>query len=58
MTDDGQIVGPLMMGLLADAIDLSTPFVFGAVLLAAMAWQGHRRGRAIANAITVEGSGS
>jgi MFS family permease len=56
MTDGGQIVGPLVMGVLADAIDLSAPFVCGAVLLAATAWQCHRGGRAIANAITVQGS--
>jgi len=55
MTDGGQIVGPLVMGVLADAIDLSAPFVCGAVLLAATAWQCHRGGRAIANAITVQG---
>jgi MFS family permease len=56
MTDGGQIVGPLVMGVLADAIDLSAPFVCGAMLLAATAWQCHRGGRAIANAITVQGS--
>jgi MFS family permease len=58
MTDGGQIVGPLVMGFLADAIDLSAPFLCGAVLLAGTAWQCHRRGRAIANVITVDGSGS
>ena len=58
MTDGGQIVDPLVMGVLADAIDLSAPFGCGAVLLAATAWQCHRRGRAMANAITAQGSGS
>lgn len=42
MTDTGQIVGPLVMGALADAVDLSAPFFFGAVLLGATAWQCHR----------------
>jgi len=37
MTDGGQIVGPLVMGALADAIDLSAPFILGAALLAATA---------------------
>ena len=46
MTDGGQIVGPLVMGFLADAIDLSAPFLFGATLLAVTAWQCHRHGRA------------
>jgi len=39
MTDSGQILGPLVMGALADAVDLSTPFLFGAALLIATAWQ-------------------
>jgi MFS family permease len=39
MTDSGQIVGPLVMGALADAVDLSAPFLIGAALLAATAWQ-------------------
>src|SRR2546427_4792694 len=33
MSDSGQIVGPLVMGALADAIDLSAPFLLGAALL-------------------------
>jgi hypothetical protein len=32
---------------LADAWDLSTPFLFGAALLMVAAWQSHRQGRAI-----------
>jgi MFS family permease len=58
MTDGGQIAGPLVMGFLADALDLSAPFLCGAVLLAGMAWQCHRRGRAMLNAIAVERSSS
>jgi len=38
MTDGGQIVGPLVMGALADAVDLSTPFVVAAALLIVTAW--------------------
>ena len=47
MTDGGQILGPLMMGALADAIDLSAPFIFGGALLAAAAWGCRRRARAM-----------
>jgi predicted MFS family arabinose efflux permease len=47
MTDGGQILGPLVMGVLADAVDLSTPFLFGAALLLVAAWQGRRRARVI-----------
>jgi MFS family permease len=56
MTDGGQIVGPLVMGFLADAIDLSAPFLFGAVLLGATAWQCRRQSGAIA-AVTTGGGG-
>jgi MFS family permease len=42
MTDGGQILGPFVMGAMADAVDLSAPFVFGALLLIAAAWQGAR----------------
>jgi MFS family permease len=56
MTDSGQIAGPLVMGFLADAMGLATPFVFGALLLATTAWQCHRRERAMLSASTVEGS--
>jgi MFS family permease len=48
MSDSGQIGGPLVMGALADAIDLSAPFLFGAALLAVTAWRCHRRGHAMA----------
>ena len=58
MTDGGQIVGPLVMGFLADAIDLSAPFLFGAVLLAATAWQCRRQASAMSAAGTVGGRDS
>ena len=51
MTDGGQIVGPLVMGYLADAIDLSAPFLFGAALLAATAWQCGRHASAMSATI-------
>jgi MFS family permease len=58
LTDGGQIVGPLVMGFLADAIDLSAPFLFGAVLLAATAWQCRRQASAMSAAVTVGGRDS
>jgi MFS family permease len=48
MSDSGQIVGPLVMGALADAIDLSAPFLFGAALLTVVAWRCCRRTSAMA----------
>ena len=48
MSDSGQIVGPLVMGALADAIDLSAPFLFGAALLLVTAWRCHRPASAVA----------
>ncbi len=54
MSDSGQIVGPLLMGTLADTIDLSAPFLFGAALLIATAWQCSRRAT-VMTAITVRG---
>jgi MFS family permease len=47
MTDTGQILGPLVMGALADAVDLSTPFLLGAALLMATAWQCRRQARVL-----------
>lgn len=38
MTDSGQILGPLFMGVLADAVYLSAPFLCAAALLIATAW--------------------
>jgi MFS family permease len=58
MTDSGQIVGPLVMGFLADAIDLSAPFLFGAVLLTTTACQCHRQARAMSVAVTAGGHDS
>ena len=54
MTDSGQILGPLVMGAMADAVDLSAPFLFGAALLTAMAWQCRRQVNAISAAVTPE----
>jgi MFS family permease len=42
MTDTGQIVGPLVLGALADAGDLATAFLAGAAVLVATAWPGGR----------------
>lgn len=47
MTDSGQILGPLVMGALADAVGLSAPYFLAASLLATTAWQCHRRARAL-----------
>lgn len=55
MSDSGQIVGPLVMGALADAVDLSAPFVLGAALLAAAAWGCRRRATAVAAAAAAGG---
>jgi hypothetical protein len=38
------------MGALADAVDLSAPFMFGSVLLTASAWQCYRRAKALSAA--------
>lgn len=46
VTDSGMILGPLVMGALADAMHLSAPFVFAGVLLSVIAWQCYRSGRA------------
>jgi hypothetical protein len=56
MTDTGQILGPLVMGTLADAVDLTTPFLVGAALLAATAWQCGRRVNAISDARAAAGT--
>ena len=50
MSDGGQIVGPLAMGALADVLDLSAPFLVGAVLLAGAAWQCRRRADTMSSA--------
>jgi DHA1 family multidrug resistance protein-like MFS transporter len=54
MTDSGQILGPLVMGALADAVDLSTPFLFGAALLTATAWQCRRQASGMSAAVAPE----
>ncbi len=38
MTDTGHILGPLVMGALADAVGVTGPFVCAAVMLVAVAW--------------------
>jgi MFS transporter, DHA1 family, multidrug resistance protein len=43
ITDAGHILGPAAMGALADATQLSAPFLFAAVLLIAIAWRCQRR---------------
>jgi MFS family permease len=43
MTDSGQILGPLVMGLLADRAGISAPFEVGAALLVVAAWQCRRQ---------------
>ena len=48
MTDSGQILGPLVMGALADGVGLSAPFLVGAALLTATAWQCRRQASAMA----------
>ena len=55
MSDSGQIVGPLVMGALADAIDLSAPFVLGAALLTAAAGACRRRANAMSAALATDG---
>ena len=50
MSDSGQIVGPLAMGALADVLDLSAPFLVGAVLLAGAAWQCRRQADTMSSA--------
>jgi MFS family permease len=46
-TDGGQILGPLLMGAVADLVDLSAPFLCGAALLGAVAWCCHDRAHAV-----------
>jgi DHA1 family multidrug resistance protein-like MFS transporter len=52
MTDSGQIVGPLVMGALADGVDLSTPFLVGSALLMMVAWQCWRQAGAMLTAVS------
>jgi MFS family permease len=46
VTDTGMIVGPLVFGALADALDLGAPFLVAGVLLVGLAWGTHRTVRA------------
>jgi len=55
LTDTGQIVGPLAMGALADAVDLSSPSYLGAALLIATAWRCWCHVRAMSAAVVTEG---
>jgi MFS family permease len=50
LTDTGQILGPLVMGALADRIDLSSPFLVGAALLTLTALACRARANAISPA--------
>jgi MFS family permease len=43
MTDTGHILGPLAMGALADAVDLTLPFLCAAATLALVGWCCHRQ---------------
>jgi DHA1 family inner membrane transport protein len=43
MTDSGHILGPLVMGALADAVHLSAPFLVAGALVSVLAWQCHRQ---------------
>jgi MFS family permease len=55
MTDTGQILGPLAMGALADAVNLSSPFYLGAALLVATAWRCWSHARPMSAAGATEG---
>jgi MFS family permease len=57
MNDTGQIVGPLVMGAVADAVDLSAPFLIGAALLTATAWQCRRQAKVL-GVVDVERGGN
>jgi predicted MFS family arabinose efflux permease len=41
-TDAGMLLGPLVMGQVADAIDLTAPFVLAGIMSCALAWACHR----------------
>jgi MFS family permease len=42
VTDAGMLLGPLVMGVLADAVHLTTPFTCAALLVFVLAWLCHR----------------
>lgn len=48
VTDTGMLVGPLVMGPLADALDLTAPFVCAGVVVWALAWWCQRERVAVA----------
>lgn len=52
MTDTGQILGPLLLGALADWVDLSMPFLLGAALLAIAAWRCHREAGSMSTGVS------
>ena len=58
MTDSGQIAGPLVMGALADGVDLSTPFLVGSALLMVVAWQCWRQVKAVSTPLDDGGGAS
>jgi MFS transporter, ACDE family, multidrug resistance protein len=41
-TDAGMLVGPLVMGPLADAVDVTAPFLLAGIVSCALAWTCHR----------------
>jgi predicted MFS family arabinose efflux permease len=43
VTDTGMLIGPLVMGPLADAFGLEAPFVVAAILMGALAWACRRQ---------------
>ena len=42
VTDAGMLLGPLVMGVLADALHLAAPFLLAGAILAGCAWCCHR----------------
>ncbi len=46
VTDTGMLIGPLVMGPLADALGLEAPFVVAAILTGSLAWACRRAARA------------
>ena len=47
VTDGGLILGPLVMGALADVMNLSAPFILAAALLTAISWRCRRQAIAL-----------
>jgi hypothetical protein len=42
VTDTGMLIGPLVMGALADGLHPAAPFVVGGSVVCLLAWPGHR----------------